>query len=136
MAQGVLGGKEPEIKKKNTLIIDNTEWIFNLYTTQCQAVEHNSDIEFESGLVIYAKNIYDVPDPLLFPLLCGTYHLLNTFQKPGIGKANLYSGNSCECVLFPWVRHLIFWVSVAITILADCPVVAGAGIHAAEILGH
>ena len=67
MAQGVLDGKEPEIKK--TLIIYNTEWIFYLYTTQCQAIEHNSDTEFESGLVIYAKNIYDVPDPLLFPLL-------------------------------------------------------------------
>lgn len=52
---------------KKTFIIDNTEWI--VYTTICQTTEQSSDTEFESGLVVHAKNIYYVPDTVLFPLL-------------------------------------------------------------------
>lgn len=79
--RGVLNGEEPSVKK--TFVTDNAEWIFRLYTTECQTTEHSSDIEFESGLVIRATNIYYVPDSVLFPLLWGAYHLFNTFQNPG-----------------------------------------------------
>lgn len=63
--RGILDGEELGIKK--TFIIDNTEWI--VYTTICQTTEQSSDTEFESGLVVHAKNIYYVPDTVLFPLL-------------------------------------------------------------------